>query len=114
MKCRICNSEDHFARNCPQGKGGGKGSGAPPPAFHVDVSGGSQADRNEPTWHGFVHDTAAPGPLDSVLEQFTSTGDSAPPRFMVGAVEEMPGEDDGDVPPPPAADPLWGPSDPRH
>eukprot|EP00969_Alexandrium_andersonii_P029702 1296930-Alexandrium_andersonii.AAC.1 len=61
-------------------------------------------DRNE----------AAPGPLDSVLEQFTSTGEPAPSHFMVTALEEMPEEDDGSVPPPPVADPLWGPSDPWH
>eukprot|EP00969_Alexandrium_andersonii_P321585 14208984-Alexandrium_andersonii.AAC.1 len=31
MKCRICQSEDHCARNCPRGKGQGKV--APPPAL---------------------------------------------------------------------------------
>ena len=27
MKCRICDSDEHFAAKCPQGKGSGKGSG---------------------------------------------------------------------------------------
>eukprot|EP00969_Alexandrium_andersonii_P292024 12906694-Alexandrium_andersonii.AAC.1 len=33
---------------------------------------------------------------------------------MVTALEEMPDEDNGSVPPPPVADPLWGLSDPWH
>ena len=28
MKCSICGSDEHFRANCPQGKGGGKSSGA--------------------------------------------------------------------------------------
>ncbi len=28
MRCRICNSDEHFAARCPQGKGKGKGGSA--------------------------------------------------------------------------------------
>ncbi len=57
MRCRICNSEDHFAARCPQGKGKGKsgssssGFQGPPSSFTgfardplTTTSGGQQAD----------------------------------------------------------------------
>ena len=37
MKCRVCDSEEHFAANCPQSKGKGKGkptsTSSPAPSF---------------------------------------------------------------------------------
>ena len=36
MKCRICNSEEHFAAKCPS-KGGGKGSSPAPPGYNFSA-----------------------------------------------------------------------------
>ena len=47
LKCRICDSEEHFAAKCPQGKGTGKGAGKP--SFPVFIGGVTQSDeRNIP------------------------------------------------------------------
>ena len=47
MKCRICNSEEHFAARCPQ-KGGGKG---PPPMLFTETP-----STQRPNFAGFVAD----------------------------------------------------------
>ena len=52
--CRICNSEEHFAANCPQNRGG-KGGGGPlgPPALLAQsgqASGSQQAEGDGVLW----------------------------------------------------------------
>eukprot|EP00969_Alexandrium_andersonii_P340856 15065974-Alexandrium_andersonii.AAC.1 len=106
MKCRVCNSEEHFARDCPQGKGSGKGGG-PPPSFPVmtpvvGTRGGQATDFGAVRWSGFVGDDG-PGPLGTVFEQFPNQVQETQ-RFMVapgeGTDDEVPAAGTA-VPPPP-------------
>ena len=52
MTCRVCNSEEHFAARCPQGKGGGNGAGSSFPSATFHVAEGRQA-ASHLAWHGF-------------------------------------------------------------
>ena len=81
MKCRICESEEHFAAKCPQNRGGKGGGAVPPPPtmstmLNDPATGGQQAEGS--AWPMFWHMLAqadepqpqAPedeGPLSSLL-----------------------------------------------
>jgi hypothetical protein len=87
MTCRICNSEEHFAARCPQGKGGGKGSGLPSATFHVAES---RQAAGRLTWPGMNPDTEVDGPLALLVRDL---GTNAHHVFMA-AHEQMPMEVD--------------------
>ena len=65
LKCRICDSEEHFATKCPQGKGASKGSGK---SGFLSVAGGcTHSDgRNVP--------------------EVTTTPSDAPPWAALGSI----------------------------
>ena len=73
MTCRVCNSEEHFAARCPQGKGGGRGAGgssAPSPTFHV-----SEGRQAEGQWSSIRPDDEADGPLAAIFQELGTLGD---------------------------------------
>ena len=74
MTCRICNSEEHFAARCPQGKGGDKGSGLPSATFHVAES--RQAS-GQLTWPGMIPDEEVDGPLALLIRDLGAYADHA-------------------------------------
>ena len=60
MTCIICNSEENFAARCPQGAGGGKGSGLPSATFHAAES---RQVAGQLTWPGMNPDEEVDGSL---------------------------------------------------
>ena len=74
MTCRICNSEEHFAARCPQGKGGGKGSGLPSATFHVAES---RQAAGQLTWPGMNPDEEVDGPLALLIRDLGASADHA-------------------------------------
>ena len=75
MTCRICNSEEHFAAKCPQGQGGGRGSGSsgmPSATFHVP-EGRQVVGRRALTWSGLGTDEDVEGPLARLFRELGTT-----------------------------------------
>eukprot|EP00969_Alexandrium_andersonii_P267808 11834730-Alexandrium_andersonii.AAC.1 len=62
MTRRVCGSEDHFAENCPRGKGGG--AGGLPPAFMTNAGGIRARNAGGLTWVGFCLLYTSPSPRD--------------------------------------------------
>ena len=65
MKCRVCDSDEHFAAKCPQGKGSGKGAGK----------------------SGFLNFTGAVTPVDEGnTPEVAGPSSDAPPCAALGSV----------------------------
>ena len=90
MTCCVCNSEEQVAAKCPQGQGGGRGSGwsgLPSATFHVS-EGRQAAGRPALTWSGRGADDDVDGPLASVFRELGSVSDDY--TYMAAQAEDVP------------------------